>query len=393
MDQDLRGLEGLSPGARVVVAMSGGVDSSLVAAKLKHAGFETVGVTLQLYDHGRAIGRKGACCAGDDIHDAKRVAEALGMPHYVLDFETRFRKAVMEDFARSYAAGKTPVPCVRCNNSVKFADLLSIAQDLSAAALATGHYARRVVGAQGPQLHAAADETRDQSYFLFGMRAEALSFSRFPLGHMTKAEVRNAALAGGLPVADKPDSQDICFVPEGRYAAVVEKLRPGAAEPGEIVDLEGRVLGTHEGIIHFTVGQRRGLKLSGGPPLFVLALDAARRRVVVGPRAALLCGCFGLDEVNLLAGPDFAAAARRAPQPVRVKVRSTRPPVPALLMLSGDGHAEVTIPDGEEGVAPGQACVFYGMGDEASRVLGGGFIGEAERAAKAEPRPAAPVPA
>jgi tRNA-specific 2-thiouridylase len=397
MDQNLTGMEWLAPGARVAVAMSGGVDSSLTAAMLAAAGFDVVGVTLQLYDHGRATSRKGACCAGEDIHDARKVAAQLGIAHYVLDFEARFRDAVMADFAESYAAGRTPVPCVRCNQRIKFSDLLAIARDLGAAALATGHYARRIMGPAGPELHMAAEAARDQSYFLFATRTEELDFLRFPLGHLTKGQVRAAALAAGLAVAEKPDSQDICFVPEGRYAAIVEKLRPGAAEPGAIVDLEGRVLGEHPGIIHFTVGQRRGLSLGGGPPHFVLALDGARREVVVGPRAALLCRRFSLTEVNLLADPGFAVTACREPVPARVKVRSTRAPRPALLRLLEGGQAEVTIAEGEEGVAPGQACVFYApqeTGEGAGRVLGGGFIDKTERTAGSTERlEAMPAPA
>ena len=364
MDHDLTGFEGLSPGARVVVAMSGGVDSSAVAARAKAAGFDVVGVTLQLYDHGAAVARKGACCAGDDIHDARRAADTLGIPHYVLDFEARFKAAVMQDFAERYAEGLTPVPCVSCNSRVKFPDLSAIAKELGAAALLTGHYARRVPGAEGVELHAAADAARDQSYFLFATRKDELDYLRFPLGHLEKPAVRALAEQAGLRVAAKPDSQDICFVPEGRYAAVIERLKPGAAEPGEIVDQTGRALGTHPGIIHFTVGQRRGLGLSGGEPLFVLSLDAAGRRVIVGPRAALLCGRFSIERLNLLAG---ASALRDG---VAAKVRSTRAPVPATLTLGESGAAVVHIPDGEEGVAPGQACVLYA----GPRVLGGGFI-------------------
>jgi tRNA-uridine 2-sulfurtransferase len=371
MDQDLTGFEGLSAGARVVVAMSGGVDSSAVAARAKALGFTAIGITLQLYDHGQAVRRKGACCAGEDIHDARRVADGLGIAHYVLDFEARFKSAVMQDFAQSYAAGRTPVPCVRCNSRVKFPDLIAIARELGAAALLTGHYARRVPGPQGAELHAAADPARDQSYFLFATRQEELDYLRFPLGHLMKPDVRRLAEAAGLAVAAKPDSQDICFVPQGRYAAVIERLKPGAAEPGPIVDLEGRVLGTHPGIIHFTVGQRRGLGLAGGEPLFVVALDAARRQVIVGPRAALACHRFGLEELNVLAGPADLGAGLAA------KVRSTRAPVPAQLILGPDGAAAVEIPGGEEGVAPGQACVLY----RGPRVIGGGFIARTDRLA------------
>lgn len=370
--------EGLAPGMRVVAAMSGGVDSALAAALAQEAGCAVVGVTLQLYDHGATRGRTGACCAGEDIHDARRVAARLGIPHYVLDFEARFRASVMAEFAESYARGETPVPCVRCNERVKFRDLLAIARELGADALVTGHYARRMLGADGPELHVARDAARDQSYFLFKTTAEELSFLHFPLGAMTKADVRAAAARRALPVAEKPDSQDICFVPEGRYAAVVERLKPGAAEPGPIVDLDGRVLGQHPGVIHFTVGQRRGLGLGAGVPLFVVALDAATRRVIVGPRAALVCRRLSLREVNFLGGEALRLRASEEGLALRVKVRSTRPPKPALLLLHGDGAATIEIADGEEGVAPGQACVFY---EEAgTRVLGGGFIATTDAA-------------
>src|SRR5215510_7410793 len=277
-------ISGTRATTRVVAAMSGGVDSSVVAALLKREGYDVVGVTLQLYDHGKALKKKGACCAGQDIHDAKRVAEKLAIPHYVLDYEERFRRAVMEDFAASYARGETPIPCVRCNERIKFGDLLELARELGADALATGHYVRRVNGASGPELHRAVDQTRDQSYFLFATTMAQLRCLRFPLGDLAKSDVRGLAHSLGLMVADKPDSQDICFVPQGRYSDVVERLRPDAAQPGEIVDLAGRVLGTHSGIIHFTVGQRKGLHLSGNAePLFVVSLDSRARRVVVGP--------------------------------------------------------------------------------------------------------------
>jgi tRNA-specific 2-thiouridylase len=388
MTEPLSKIEGLSAGARVVAAMSGGVDSALAAALAKEQGFDVVGLTLQLYDHGAARGRKGACCAGEDIHDARRVAERLGIAHYVLDFEARFRESVMVDFAETYARGETPVPCVRCNERVKFRDLVGIARELGAEALVTGHYARRVLGAEGPELHSARDGARDQSYFLFATTPAQLSFLRFPLGELTKRAVRAAAEARALPVAQKPDSQDICFVPVGRYVSVVERLRPGAAEPGQIVDLEGRVLGAHPGVIHFTVGQRRGLNLSGGAPLFVVALDAKTRRVIVGTREALLCRALNLREVNFLGGAALQARAKAESIPVAVKVRSTRPPVPAHLLLRDGGMAEVEIADGEEGVAPGQACVFYERNgtrgfDNAragTRVLGGGFIATTDRA-------------
>jgi tRNA-uridine 2-sulfurtransferase len=350
---------------RVVVAMSGGVDSSVTAALLVEAGFEVVGITLQLYDHGAAAGRKGACCAGQDIHDAARVAERLGIPHYVLDYERRFRDAVIAEFADAYARGETPIPCVRCNETVKFRDLLAVARDLGADALATGHYLRRVDGPAGPELHRAADESRDQSYFLFATTPAQAEFLRFPLGHLSKRETRALAERFDLPVAAKPDSQDICFVPSGDYAAIVEKLRPGAAEPGEIVDERGAVLGSHAGIIHFTVGQRKGLGVAGGEPLYVLRLEPEAKRVVVGPRAAL-----GRRRVRL-AGVNWLAPA---PGPegieVEVKLRSAQPPVKARLALDGDGTGEVTLAEPAFGVAPGQACVAYA----GTRLLGGGWI-------------------
>ena len=355
---------------RVVVAMSGGVDSSVVAAMLADEGYDVVGMTLQLYDHGAALAKKGACCAGRDIHDARRVAEAMGFPHYVLDYENAFRDAVIEEFADAYLAGATPVPCIRCNERVKFRDLLATAKELDADCMATGHYIRRMDGAHGPELHAAADPARDQSYFLFSTTREQLGYLRFPLGGLaSKAETRALAAKYGLPVADKPDSQDICFVPDGNYAAVIEKLRPGAAEPGEIVDMEGRVLGTHGGVIHYTVGQRRGLGIGGlETPLYVVRLDADARRVVVGPKAALATRVVPVAEVNWLGDGGFEDGARE----VRVRVRSTRPPAPAVLRPKGPDRAEVELLAPELGVSPGQACVFYAP--EGSRVLGGGWI-------------------
>ena len=365
----------LPVGSRVVVAMSGGVDSSVTAALVKEAGYEAVGITLQLYDHGAAVGRKGACCAGQDIHDARRVADRLGIPHYVLDYESRFRAAVMDDFADSYLKGETPIPCVRCNQRVKFRDLLETARELGAAALATGHYVRRVAGAGGAELHRAADPARDQSYFLFATTPAQLDFLRFPLGGLPKDETRAIAARLGLPVADKPDSQDICFVPNGGYARVVEKLRPGAIEPGEIVHVDGRVLGRHEGIVNFTVGQRRGLRIAdaaaAGEPLYVVRLDAAARRVVVGPKPALAVAAMRLREVNWLG--DSAGAGGVA---VQVRVRSTTPPVRATVFAEGDG-ARVRFAEPQHGVAPGQACVFY----DGERVLGGGWIARTEAAA------------
>ncbi len=357
---------------RVLVAMSGGVDSSVVAAKLAGEGYEVVGVTLQLYDHGAALARKGACCAGRDIHDARRVAETIGFAHYVLDYESRFRDAVIDEFADAYLAGATPVPCIRCNQRVKFRDLLETARDLGADCMATGHYVQRTPTPFGAQLHRAADPDRDQSYFLFSTTREQLDYLRFPLGNLrSKAETRALAQRYGLGVADKPDSQDICFVPNGSYAAVIEKLRPGAAEPGEIVGLDGRVLGGHRGVIHYTVGQRRGLGLGGGEPLFVVRLDAGARRVVVGPRAALARRFASLAEVNWLGDGAFEAAPEGGWE-IAARVRSTRPPKPARLYPLGGGRARVELLDAEEGVAPGQACVFYAP--EGSRVLGGGWI-------------------
>jgi tRNA-uridine 2-sulfurtransferase len=349
---------------RVVAAMSGGVDSSVVAAMLRRDGYDVVGVTLQLYDHGAAVKKKGACCAGADIHDARRVAESLQIPHYVLDYEERFRKAVMDDFADSYVRGETPIPCVRCNEKIKFGDLLALAHELGADALATGHYVRRIDGPQGPELHAAKDAARDQSYFLFATTHEQLDFVRFPLGDMEKDEVRAMASDLGLIVADKPDSQDICFVPQGRYADVVQKLRPAAAIEGDIVDLEGRVVGRHPGVIHFTVGQRKGLGLLGSEePLFVVRLDAREGRVVVGPREALRTRNVRVTNINWLADVPDACA---------VKVRSTRSPAPARVTPFSANSADVEITGGEDAVAPGQACVFYE--ENGTRVLGGGWI-------------------
>jgi tRNA-specific 2-thiouridylase len=354
----------LAPGARIVVAMSGGVDSAVTAALLAEAGYDIVGVTLRLYDHGAARGRVGACCAGQDVRDAARVAERLAIPHYVLDYERRFRDQVIDRFADAYVRGETPIPCVACNETVKFRDLLQVARDLGAAALATGHYARRVVGRDGPELHRAADQARDQSYFLFRTTRPQLDLLRFPLGGMSKDETRRLARRFDLPVAEKRDSQDICFVPGGHYAALVEKLRPEAAEPGDIVDLGGTVLGRHRGIVHFTVGQRKGLGVAGAEPLFVVRLEPATRRVVVGPRAALGARRVALSEVNWL-GPDQPQAGLRC----AVKLRSAQAPVAATLALDGDS-GEAALDEAAFGVAPGQACVFY----DGERVLGGGWI-------------------
>jgi len=358
---------------RAVVAMSGGVDSSVVAALLAEQGYDVVGVTLQLYDHGSAVGRAGSCCAGQDIHDARGVADRIGVPHYVLDYESRFRADVMESFADAYARGETPVPCIACNRTVKFRDLMAVARDLGADALATGHYVRRVAGPAGAELHRAADVTRDQSYFLFGTTPEQLEFLRFPLGDLPKSATRALAQRFDLPVAAKPDSQDICFVPDGDYAAVVRKLRPSVAQSGEIVDIEGRVLGTHDGIVNFTVGQRRGLALGArdgteNDPLYVLRLEPATRRVVVGPRAALGRDRIELGDVNWLDPLPLSSE----PRAVQVRVRSTQPLRPATIERQGT-NLVVRFAEPEMGAAPGQACVVHDA-ETGSRVLGGGFI-------------------
>ena len=376
------GIAGKRSETRVVVAMSGGVDSAVTAALVAGAGYRAVGVTLRLAPESGAGRRPGACCAGRDVDDARRVAEALGIPHYVLDYEDRFRRAVIQPFADGYARGETPVPCIACNRTVKFADLLALARDLGADAMATGHYARRVEGPGGAELHRARDAARDQSYFLFATTRAQLSDVRFPLGGMTKDEVRRTAARLGLPVADKPDSQDICFVPDGRYARVVERLRPDAGLPGDVVDREGRVLGRHAGIAGFTVGQRRGLGIGGaGEALHVLAIDPETRRVVVGPRAALARSALRLGGVNWLAEPLAPAAPRR----VAVRVRSTRPPAPAWIEATADGGASVMLEAPEHGVAPGQACVAY----DGARVLGGGWILGGEAGADSRLPPAA----
>ena len=364
---------------RVVAAMSGGVDSSVVAALLKYAGYDVVGVTLQLYDHGAALKKQGACCAGQDIHDARRVAEALGIPHYVLDYESRFREQVMEDFADTYLKGSTPIPCVRCNQTVKFSDLLATARDLGADEMATGHYIRRTLDDAGQvELSRAADPDRDQSYFLFATTLAQLDFLRFPLGGMRKPDVRRAAAALGLQVAAKPDSQDICFVPQGKYADIVQKLRPGASAPGDIVHMDGRVMGQHDGVIRYTIGQRRGLGVATGEPLFVVKLDAPNRRVVVGPREALLTRALAIGESNWL-GTGSLADACSASMPALARVRSTRAPVPGRMTLV-DGLPGFVFDTPEEGVAPGQACVLYAAPDGRT-VLGGGFIASTVSAA------------
>jgi tRNA-specific 2-thiouridylase len=373
---------------RVVVAMSGGVDSSVAAALLQREGRDVVGVTLQLYDHGAAVGRRGSCCAGQDIHDARRVADRLGIPHYILDYEQRFRTGVMQAFADSYAAGETPIPCVACNQKIKFRDLLSVAMELGADRLATGHYVERRDGPSGPELYRAHDAERDQSYFLFATTRVQLARLMFPLGGMPKSEVRALARDLRLPVADKADSQDICFVPQGHYTSVVERLRPDAAEPGEIVHVDGRVLGRHAGIIHYTIGQRRGLGVGGGDPLYVVRLDPAARRVVVGPRESLGARRLVLRDVHWLGDAPLPAAG----QSVAVRIRSSAPLQPATLYDRG-GRVEALLSAGEYGVAPGQACVFYADASPRSRVLGGGWIEAAQGcndAASAEPKGLAP---
>lgn len=351
---------------RIVVAMSGGVDSSVVAAMLKEQGYDVVGITLQLYDHGAAIGKKGACCAGQDISDARNVAAQINIPHYVLNYESKFKESVMDDFVTSYLSGETPVPCIKCNQSVKFRDLLETARDLGADALATGHYVRREMGAEGAELHRAVDADKDQSYFLFATTRDQLDYLRFPLGGFRKEHTRELAEKYKLQVSAKPDSQDICFVPNGDYAKVIEKMRPGSSDPGDIVHIDGYVVGRHEGIIHYTVGQRKGLGVAAKDPLYVIKLDADKKQVFVGPREALLTSKFIIRDLNWLGSNGQISEGVN----LQVKLRSAQSPIEAFIKSNGLEQAEVTLLDPREAVVPGQACVMY----EGDRVLGGGWI-------------------
>ena len=374
------GLPGANWENRVVVAMSGGVDSSVTAALVAEAGYEVVGITLQLYDHGSAIKRKGACCAGADIHDARLVAEKIGIPHYVLDYESKFRESVMEEFADSYARGETPIPCIRCNQTVKFRDLLQTAKQLGAKALCTGHYVQRAMGKTGVELRKGVDQKKDQSYFLFATTSDQLEYLRFPLGGLTKDETRRHANRIGLNVADKPDSQDICFVPNGKYADVVSRLRPDAIEPGEIVDMDGAVIGKHDGIVNFTVGQRKGLGIGGRSslvepgatdPLYVVAVNSEERRVVVGPHSALGRNLLKVSEINWLGDNPISSSGEK----LMIKLRSTQEPISGTLFSDGSDNGKVVLDELEFGVAIGQAAVFYSR-DDSARVLGGGWMTE-----------------
>jgi len=358
---------------RVVVAMSGGVDSSVCAAMLAKEGYDVIGITLQLYDHGAAIKSSKACCAGQDIYDAKRTAEKLGFPHYVLDYESKFNEGVMQDFADTYLKGSTPIPCVRCNQTVKFRDLLDVARELGADCMATGHYVQRIDGKAGPELHRGNDMSKDQSYFLFATTPEQLDFLRFPLGGKTKDETRKMAVELGLAVAAKPDSQDICFVPDGKYTDIIKKLRPEASDPGDILHVDGSVLGRHDGVMHYTVGQRRGLGIpdgSGQDPLFVLRLDADKKQVIVGPRRKLVKSRIFVKDVNWLGGGEFGDVSEGTP--IFVKIRSMKPPVAATFNRVDD-QIVIDLVEPMEGVSPGQACVFYDA-DKSARTLGGGWI-------------------
>ncbi|MEO0497191.1 MAG: tRNA 2-thiouridine(34) synthase MnmA [Pseudomonadota bacterium] len=375
-------LPGRPQDTRVVVAMSGGVDSSVVAGLLHREGYDVIGVTLQLYNHGEAVKKKGACCAGQDIHDARMVAERLGFPHYVLDYEERFREAVIEPFAAAYEAGETPIPCVSCNQTVKFVDLLDTARKLGADALATGHYIRARQHGNKRVLLRPIDDSRDQSYFLFATTQEQIDYVRFPLGGKTKTETRALAQELGIEIANKPDSQDICFVPQGKYSDVIAKLNPAAMVPGDVVHMDGRVLGHHDGIVNYTIGQRRGIGVSAGEPIYVVHLDRKSNRVIVGPKEALGVQRIWLRDVNWLGDLPLAETPDDG-LPIFVKVRSTRPPAEARLFMR-NGAACVDLVSGDAGVSPGQAAVFYEDGAADTRVLGGGWISRAEKDAQAE---------